>query len=199
MVFARFKPLLQSARSFHPELKRTGYFLVIFATWIPAFIFFKDHVGHVGIINGPSMYPYFNMDWNRSLKQDKCWVNCRNAEKNVQRGMIISFWSPTHPEITAVKRVIALEGDTVYTRAPYPQTTCQVPAGHVWVEGDGLHGAGHRSLDSNYYGPISKSLIVGKVTHILWPWKSAGLIRWWEYRPKTRVVEARKMEEMPWV
>ena len=45
--------------------------------------------------------------------------------------------SPYHPEKQVVKRVIALEGDRVYTRAPYPFPIADVPPGHVWVEGDG--------------------------------------------------------------
>lgn len=105
--------------------------------------------------------------------------------------------SPEHPEVEAVKRVIALEGDTVFTRAPYPYPYAVVPEGHVWVEGDGGH-AGKLTLDSNTFGPISMNLITGRVTHVLWPWKSAGRINWWEWRPKTKVIRARKMERLVW-
>jgi inner membrane protease subunit 2 len=61
----------------------------------------------------------------------------------------------------------------------------EVPAGHVWVEGDG----GARSLDSNTYGPISKSLIVGRIVLAIWPWSIFGRIRWEDYRGKTKVVK----------
>lgn len=54
----------------------------------------------------------------------------------------------------AVKRIIALEGDTVVTRAPYPFPQTKVPFGHVWVEGE--HPEFERNtLDSNTYGPVS--------------------------------------------
>jgi inner membrane protease subunit 2 len=88
-----------------------------------------------------------------------------------------------------VKRVIAKEGDKVFTRGPWPQPIVTVPVGHVWVEGDGGQ-SGKQSLDSNTYGPISINLIEGKVTHVLWPRSSFGPIRWWEFKGKTRVIKA---------
>jgi inner membrane protease subunit 2 len=95
--------------------------------------------------------------------------------------------SPQHPEVLAIKRIIALEGDTVYTRAPYPYPTAVVPRNHVWVEGDNKDG--HKTLDSNYYGPIAKPLIVGKVTHVLLPWNSFGAIPWSDYKGRTKVIK----------
>ena len=61
--------------------------------------------------------------------------------------------SPNHPNVVAVKRVIALEGDVVVTKPPYPFPREEVPVGHVWVEGDAENR--EKSLDSNYYGPVS--------------------------------------------
>lgn len=61
--------------------------------------------------------------------------------------------SPLHPETLAVKRVIALEGDTVITRSPYPIAEQQISIGHVWVEGE--HPEHTRwSYDSNSYGAV---------------------------------------------
>ncbi len=98
--------------------------------------------------------------------------------------------SPHNPEKLVIKRVIALEGDIVYTRAPCPLATVQVPVNHVWVEGDNRD----NSFDSNSYGPIPMSLIQGKLTHVLWPWKSSGPIRWKEFKGKTRVIKARRRD-----
>lgn len=102
-----------------------------------------------------------------------------------------------HPEVQVVKRVIGLEGDMVYTRAPYPYPHATVPAGHLWVEGDGGHG-GKQSLDSNTYGPISMNLITGRITHVLWPWASSGRVNWWEWKPKTKVIKAKRREQILW-
>jgi inner membrane protease subunit 2 len=34
-----------------------------------------------------------------------------------------------------VKRIIALEEDTVQTLPPYPDANVIIPEGHVWIEG----------------------------------------------------------------
>ena len=78
-----------------------------------------------------------------------------------------------------MKRVIALEGDLVKTKAPYPFPEVRVPPGHVWVEGDGPPGS---SLDSNTYGPVSKRLLAGRVTHIVYPFRKFGAVKWWEHQ-----------------
>lgn len=99
--------------------------------------------------------------------------------------------SPAHPEVEAVKRVIGLEGDVVFTRKPFPNPHATVPTGHIWVEGDGGHN-GKESLDSNTYGPIPMNLVTGRVTYALWPWRTFGPINWWEWKPKTRVIKAKR-------
>ncbi len=89
----------------------------------------------------------------------------------------------------AVKRVVALEGDGVITKNTYPVPMEEVPVGHVWVEGDG--GEEGRSYDSNYYGPVSKALVVGKVVGVVWPLGRAGWVRWEDWRGSERVVEGK--------
>jgi len=63
------------------------------------------------------------------------------------------------------KRIIALEGDTVFTLLPYPDKLVKIPKGHCWVEGDDAF----HSKDSNEYGPLPLALINAKVSYILWP------------------------------
>lgn len=53
-----------------------------------------------------------------------------------------------------IKRIVALEGDVVQTRAPYPETHIRVPKGHCWIEGDEMF----HSTDSNHYGPVKCTL-----------------------------------------
>jgi inner membrane protease subunit 2 len=184
----------------------------IFATWLPAVIFFNDHVGDVTWITGASMYPYFNGDFHENMKQDICWTRRWKPTQELKRGMIVSFRyaqallsslrfyshfyrSPFHPEVFALKRVVAMEGDTIVTRAPYPIPKVQIPANHVWVEGDNPDV--NKTLDSNTYGPIPLDLIEGRVTHILWPWKRSGALRWEEFNSK-RVIRRRADQADPW-
>jgi signal peptidase I len=43
--------------------------------------------------------------------------------------------SPHDAKIELVKRITAIEGDTVRTLPPYPDPEVRVPKGHIWVEG----------------------------------------------------------------
>lgn len=98
--------------------------------------------------------------------------------------------SPVNPERLAIKRIIALENDTVYTLPPYPLATEHVPPGHIWVEGDQVDR--NKTYDSNYFGPVSKSLVVGKAEGVVWPLSKFGWIRWQDWRmPAERVVEGK--------
>ena len=58
--------------------------------------------------------------------------------------------SPSDPKAWVIKRIIAIEGDLVETRPPYPERNVIVPNNHVWVEGD----EAFHSRDSNVYGPV---------------------------------------------
>ena len=138
----------------------------------------------------------------------------------LHRGDVVAFWSPVHPERMVVKRVVGVEGDVVLPRAgsehvggagfrggvrksgeeQLPLTrmvmneAVVIPTGHLWVEGEHPDGD-KRSYDSNTYGPVSRSLVVGKVLGVVWPWHRAGWIRWQDWAGSNRVrVEASKVE-----
>lgn len=108
------------------------------------------------------------------------WINCITHTNS-------SISSPAHPENLVVKRIVALEGDRVYTRAPYPYPIADISAGHVWVEGDNAES--RKTLDSNTYGPIAVNLIKGRLTHVVWPWRNMRELRWDEGNGRTRVVK----------
>lgn len=184
--------------------------LLQWATWIPVAVYINTFVAEVTFVRGGSMYPFFNEDRDSTLRSDVAlnWKMHPNA--GLARGMIVTFkyvllfsplgstlhqpsarcfsagdWltvfcsrSPLDPEKSAVKRVIGIEGDRVRSRDPH-QPTVRVPKGHIWVEGDA--GTDRESLDSNTYGPISARLVTGRLTHIIYPWKKFGQIRWWEH------------------
>ena len=98
--------------------------------------------------------------------------------------------SPNDPNRIVVKRIVALEGDVVITKPPYPFPREDIPQGHIWVEGEE-----GKSLDSNYYGPVPKGLIVGKIVMVVWPWRRRCWTRWQDWRGSPRVLVGQgKME-----
>ncbi|KAF2420349.1 LexA/Signal peptidase [Tothia fuscella] len=115
-----------------------------------------------------------------------------HAREDVRRGDVVTFIKPHKPsEGESVKRVLGVEGDIVWRDVrrvgrereqdgkqardigllPLPPVV-KVPLGHVWVEGDNWRD----SLDSNDFGPISLSLITGRVDRIYWPLKRWGKV-----------------------
>jgi inner membrane protease subunit 2 len=60
----------------------------------------------------------------------------------------------------------------------------QVPQGHIWIEGDNWR----HSLDSNDFGPISMSLVIGKAEKIIWPWSRFGDIPQRPEKDRSRTV-----------
>lgn len=83
--------VLSSIRNAGPFFRGFNYRLFGFITWVPAIIFFNEHVGEVTWINGPSMYPFLNTNFNEELSRDLCWTSKRSPTTNLKRGMVISL------------------------------------------------------------------------------------------------------------
>ncbi|EJT74532.1 hypothetical protein GGTG_08372 [Gaeumannomyces tritici R3-111a-1] len=154
---------------------QTARYLLQYGLWLPVIAYVKANVADLAWIKGPSMYPFFNPQFNQTLRQDVCLSVKWNAQDKLERGMIVEFWAPHDPNKISVKRVIGLEGDIIRTRKG---SFVHVPQGYIWVEGDG---GASLSRDSNNYGPISRRLIRGRLTRILYPFHRAGRIRWEEH------------------
>ncbi|KAL4897351.1 peptidase S24/S26A/S26B/S26C, partial [Aspergillus ambiguus] len=151
--------------------------LRLLAPIIPIGLFFSEHVLQVMWVRGPSMTPYLNEDYEEMhTKSDMVLVNMWpwggsgwpwERKRRLERGMIVTFRSPANPSHVAIKRVVGLPGDRITTREPCMKSSQIVPFNHVWLEGDAKDPK--RSLDSNTYGPVSLSLITGRVMAVLWP------------------------------
>ncbi|KAF2722981.1 LexA/Signal peptidase [Polychaeton citri CBS 116435] len=178
--------------------------------WLtPLGIFVNDYSLETTTINGASMSPTLSPNYHETGQRDLVLWNKNQPTRDLKRGDIVNFMAPYRPEGNAVKRVIALPGDTVLLdprRRPHEsrddmasgqlwdswEGRVTVPWGHVWVEGDNRH----YSMDSNTYGPISKSLIVGRAQSIVLPLSRLGSKPWEDAsvsRSRTRVVRGRPM------
>jgi inner membrane protease subunit 2 len=91
MASKRVSSLLGRLSSYRDFFYGSRYVLFAVASWTPAIIFFNEHVGEIGIINGPSMSPYLNTGYNESLSKDITWINKWDPTRNLQRGMIVAF------------------------------------------------------------------------------------------------------------
>ncbi|KAL1877685.1 hypothetical protein Plec18167_004651 [Paecilomyces lecythidis] len=169
-------------------VRRTFRVARVLAPIVPIGLFFSEHVLQVMWVRGPSMTPYLNEDYAQMhTKSDMVLVNMWpwggwpwERRRRLERGMVVTFRSPANPDNIAIKRVIALPGDRVTTREPCPRESQIVPFNHVWLEGDSDDP--NKSLDSNTYGPVSISLITGRVLAVLWP--RTRLLRWWDWEHK---------------
>lgn len=190
---------------------RTLWYIIMPSLWIGGTtIFINDNVLEVGFVTGGSMEPTLSPDDNTTGRKDALLWKKWQANTNVRRGDVMLFGLPSRPEDTGVKRVIGVEGDTVLLdprRRPkharkdggateeVPEARswdawmgrAKVPEGHVWVEGDNWRA----SRDSNWYGPISKSLITGKAVAVVLPSKKFGSRPWEGFHSRTKVVSGK--------
>lgn len=138
------------------------------------------------VVHGPSMEPTL-VDGERLLVFKLAYKFGKP-----KRGDVVVLRYPLDPSRDYIKRVVAVEGDTVelrlgrlyvngilqeepYVRYPglYNMASLVVPQDTVFVMGD------HRtdSEDSRFFGPVPVDLLKGKAIFIIWPPKAIGAIR----------------------
>lgn len=139
-------------------------------------------------VTGPSMKPTINPDCDseHDANYSPTWVLVQLYNPNLSRekrrgfkegwlgtynrGDLILYTTPHNPERVAMKRVVGVPGDTVVPLAGYDggQDPVTVQYYQLWVEGD--VNDRKKSIDSNYFGPISEALVRGKVIAMWSPW-----------------------------
>lgn len=60
-------------------------------TWIPVVILFNNNVAEVTTIHGPSMFPFFNEDYDRTLMPNVVLNYRWDPHANLKRGMVVTF------------------------------------------------------------------------------------------------------------
>ena len=112
----------------------------------------------------------------------------------IDRGDVVVFWYPEDPELSFIKRVVALPGESVEIKKgsvyvegrlvdePYviPRNAdqrsyppLQIRPGHYFVLGDNRRG----SNDSRSWGLVPARYIYGKAFVRIWPFSKAGVVR----------------------
>lgn len=153
----------------HASLKTALFTL----SWVPVFISVQQVCGQLIWIQGRSMQPSLNPDSSLGTR-DLLLIQkygLRRAD-SFSKGDVVILHSPIDPEKILVKRITALQNETVKPRSSsYPKKQLKIPPNHLWIEGDSIH-----SVDSNSFGPVSSGLVVGKARWIVYPFNRYGPI-----------------------
>ncbi|KAK4047668.1 hypothetical protein OIO90_006097 [Microbotryomycetes sp. JL221] len=126
---------------------------------------FNRHVAEIRPCSGASMYPTLSL---RGAYILHCPLLLQFSP--VKRGELVTAVSPLDPSHHVLKRVIALEGDTVLIdptgdKGIGTDSMVTVPKGSIWLAGDNLS----NSTDSRDYGAVPLALVKGKVVARVWP------------------------------
>ncbi|MBV8162309.1 MAG: signal peptidase I [Acidimicrobiia bacterium] len=184
------EPLYDTAPVRRSSVRSAIEWVVIVAAALLAALLIKTFLLQAFYIPSDSMNPTL-------VQRDRVLVNKLSYHfHDVHRGDIVVFSRPpgeNDPQIKdLIKRVIGLPGDTIEGRdgqilingrvlhEPYTATNSPmsdfsprtVPAGHYFVMGDNRG----NSKDSRVFGPISKSLIVGRAFIRVWPISKIALL-----------------------
>ncbi|KAJ7706476.1 signal peptidase I family protein [Mycena rosella] len=125
-------------------------------------------------MTGPSMLP--TLANSGEMVVENRW-SYRCTPGKLQRGDIITLYSPLDRTRIVCKRVIGLPGDVICVdpTGQYTPSTehVVVPKGHIWIMGDNAD----YSRDSRSYGPVSMGLIRGYLYARIWPLKDLTIFR----------------------
>ena len=87
---ASFLHRLRSLSSLPPRKLLYGTAVVL--SWLPTYLFLRDHFFQVMSVTGPSMYPFLNPDFHSSTRRNLVLVDMRRPWKDLRRGSVIAFW-----------------------------------------------------------------------------------------------------------
>lgn len=189
---------------------RSGLTAFIFILPIAGFIFYHFPISVIPV-TGASMAPTINpgctsdnsvytrawivvQKWDpKGFEKMAARAQFKNQKigSKYERGDMVVYYTPHNPELWAVKRVVGVAGDRV-TPIDGGEPVI-VPFNHLWVEGDA--GDKSKSMDSNYFGPISARMVKGKVLAVLPEWNPAtwrearSLSTKWPAREQNRIEE----------
>jgi signal peptidase I len=142
-------------------------------------------------VSGPSMLPTF--EDNQYIIVDQVTYRFRQPD----RGDVVVFKYPNNINVSFIKRIIGLPGETIQIRSgqvyifneqnpsgtlldePYLRTDTNIDTrrtlgkNEYFVMGDNRHD----SSDSRAWGPVPRRLIIGKVSLVIYPFTDFQAIR----------------------
>lgn len=157
-----------SSRPRHSQQRSLSSRIWSFIVLGASFYLFHEYVAAISSVRGSSMQPTLNpsLRSTRGQGNDVVLVNKLAALwHRYQRGEIVALTSPAAPELSTVKRIVALPGDWVVSQED-PTLITMIPPGRVWLEGDNRWTSVD---DSRTHGPIPMALLHGRVSAIVWP------------------------------
>ncbi|KAI9154169.1 hypothetical protein LWI28_021915 [Acer negundo] len=127
----------------------------------------SDRYASVIPVRGSSMSPTFNPRTNSSSSSlfSDDWVLVEKfclTKYKFSHGDVVVFSSPYNHKEKLIKRITGLPSEWIATRN---FDVVKIPNGHCWVEGDDPS----LSMDSRSFGPVPLGLVLGRVTHVVWP------------------------------
>lgn len=158
------------------SVKQTTKILLYSGVSGAVYLYYDQNHGGLRRVRGPSMQPTFNSvilpnidvaDYQKSSSyQPPSDIVYISRNYSLSRGCVVYCLHPKRGT-KLVKRVIGIEGDTIQPRglkgAAVPPAPITLQQGEVWLESD----AGQGYSDSDLFGPLPQSLVLGRVTWAL--------------------------------
>jgi len=153
--------------------KRRAKTLLSVLSALPVVICFKDNVLDVCVASGVSMQPTLNAypdaETLRRYFLARYWASdvVLLDKMSIKFGIyekesVVMLQSAEDPDRYLLKRLVGVEGDWIEDR---DGNFRHVPKGQCWVEGDNSKD----SIDSNSFGSVPLTLILGKAVAVLLP------------------------------
>ncbi|ETL96592.1 signal peptidase I [Phytophthora nicotianae P10297] len=134
------------------------------ALWLPVGVSVNALGVSLASVKGRSMQPALNDGLTQDDVRDRVLLDKFSVQfrHRYRRGDVVVLESPEAAGEYLIKRLVALEGDTV---TDINGDYCTVPVGRCWVEGDNPT----FSDDSNSFGFVPLALIDSRVMAVVWP------------------------------
>uniref|UniRef100_A0AC35UD70 Mitochondrial inner membrane protease subunit 2 n=1 Tax=Rhabditophanes sp. KR3021 TaxID=114890 RepID=A0AC35UD70_9BILA len=118
-----------------------------------------EKIGAPVIVHGDSMEP--TLHGKRERTCDIVWIN--KMRQNYSKNEVVVCRNPREKEECVIKRISHVEKE--FVPIPKPPYKLQIEPNQFFLHSDNAA----VGIDSRVFGPVPKSLIIGKASAIIWP------------------------------